>query len=57
MKGDEIMKKWINSMMSKKQALSALMLVGCVTASMAKDGFCFFIYHQPKLPEALKDVE
>lgn len=51
------MKKWINSMMSKKYVLNALMLIGCVTASIARDGFCFFIYHQPKFPDALKDVE
>lgn len=56
-KGDEFMKKWINSMMSKKYVLNALMLIGCVTASIARDGFCFFIYHQPKFPDALKDVE
>lgn len=51
------MKKWIEQIMDNKCILNAFMLIGSLTAVMAKDGFCFFIYHQPKFPDALKDNE
>ena len=51
------MKKWIEQIMNNKCILNAFMLIGSLAAVMAKDGFCFFIYHQPKFPDALKDNE
>lgn len=53
----KVMKKWIKKIMNNKSVLNTLMVVSCLTAVMAKDGFCFFIYHQPKFPDALKDNE
>lgn len=51
------MKKIWNYFMNKKGVINAFMFVGCLTSIMARDGFCFYIYHQPKFPDALKDVE
>lgn len=51
------MKKWINNIMNKKCVLNMFIMIGYLAAVMAKDGFCFFIYHQPKFPDALKNIE
>lgn len=50
----DIMKKLLTYIMSKKMVINAFVLLGGVTAMMARDGFCFYIYHQPKYPDALK---
>ena len=31
--------------------------VGGTMAMMAREGFCFYIFHQPKLPEAFREKE
>lgn len=47
----------IRNYMMKKNIFNVFVLVGVMTAMMAREGFCFFIYHQPKFPDALKDIE
>lgn len=51
------MNKIKNYVMGRKGLLNAVVMVAGLTTMMARDGFCFFVFHQPKFPEALKDVE
>lgn len=55
--GDETMRKIHDYMMRKRGILNVFMVIGAMTAMMAREGFCFFIYHQPEFPDALKDKE
>jgi len=48
------MKKILSYIMSKKAVVNAFVVLGSAVAMMARDGFCFYIYHQPKYPDALK---
>ncbi len=47
------MKKLLNYFLGKRELVSALMLIGGITSVMSKLGCCFYIYHQPKFPDAL----
>lgn len=51
------MNKIRNFIMKRKNVLNVFMLVGGLTAMMARDAFCFFVFHQPKFPDALRDTE
>ncbi len=57
MKGVEIMKKITNYLMRRKGVLSMAMIIGSVVTVLSKYGCCFYIYHQPHFPDALKDIE
>ena len=48
------MKKAFESLLKRKNILSAFMLAGGIVSVLAKYGCCFYIYHQPKYPEALR---
>lgn len=50
-------KKALESLLKRKTTLSAFMLVGGFLTVLAQYGCCFFIYHQPKYPEALRMTE
>lgn len=43
--------------MKRKSVLNAFVVVGGTMAMMAREGFCFYIFHQPKLPEAFREKE
>ena len=51
------MRKFLNAILQKKGVVNALSVVGCMSIIMARKGFFFYIYHQPKLPESLRDME
>ena len=53
----EIMKRIVNYLMKRKSVLNAFVVVGGTMAMMAREGFCFYIFHQPQLPEALREKE
>lgn len=60
-KGDDRYMKRITNylmrvLMKRKGVLNAFMLVGGLTSILAKYGCCFYIFHQPKLPDSLKDI-
>lgn len=40
-----------------KMVLNSIMLAGGVFTVLFRYGCCFFIYHQPKYPEALRVTE
>jgi len=52
-----MMKKKIEFLLKQKTTLSAFMLVSGLVTVLSKYGCCFFIYHQPKYPEALRMTE
>jgi len=51
------MKKAFESLLKRKNILSAFMLAGGIVSALANFGCCFYIYHQPKYPQALRMVE
>lgn len=48
------MKKFLNYFLGRKELVSALMVVGGITSVFSKYGCCFYIFHQPKFPDALR---
>lgn len=50
------MKKFMNRFIRRKEVLSAVMVMGGLVSVLAKYGCCFYIYHQPRFPEALRDT-
>lgn len=48
------MKKLLNCFLGKKEIVGALMLIGGITSVFSRYGCCFYIYHQPKFPDALR---
>lgn len=51
------MKKILNYLMKHKMAINTLVLTAGTITTLSNWGCCFFIYHQPKLPNALKARE
>lgn len=52
-----MLKRALESLLKRKTTLSAFMLVGGFLTVLAQYGCCFYIYHQPRYPEALKIAE
>lgn len=48
------MKKFVSNVMKKKGVINSLMLAGGLVTVLSNYGCCFYIFHQPKFPEALK---
>ena len=46
-----------NFIIKRKNVLNVFILAGGLTAMIARDAFCFFVFHQPKFPDALGDIE
>ena len=53
----EIKKIIVKNLMKRKSVLNDFVVVGGTIAMMAREGFCFYIFHQPKLPEAFREKE
>ena len=51
------MKKLYAFFNKKIGGMNSVMALSLAALFMAREGFCFFIFHQPKLPDALKDTE
>lgn len=51
------MKKIMSYAMKRKGTINSLMLAGGIVTALSNYGCCFFIFHQPELPEALRKVE
>lgn len=51
------MKKIANYLMRRNGLLSAVMVMGGIFTVLSKYGCCFYIYHQPHFPTALRDTE
>lgn len=52
-----MLKKALESMLKRRVTLGAFMLVGGFLSVLAQFGCCFYIYHQPRYPEALRMKE
>lgn len=52
-----MLKKGLKSLLKRKTTLRTLMFAGGFFTVLAQFGCCFYIYHQPKYPEALKAKE
>lgn len=48
-----IMKKILNYVMKHKMAVNTLVFTAGTITTLSNWGCCFFIFHQPKLPNAL----
>ncbi|EOS80021.1 cyclic lactone autoinducer peptide [Dorea sp. 5-2] len=51
------MKRLVTYAMKRKGVINSLMLAGGIVTVLSNYGCCFYIFHQPKLPEALKEVK
>lgn len=51
------MKKIMSYAIKRKGVINSLMLVGGIVTVLSNYGCCFFIFHQPELPKALRDLE
>lgn len=43
--------------MKRNSLLSLAVIIGGMVSVLAKYGCCFYIYHQPHFPTALRDTE
>lgn len=58
MKGDgNMLNKVLDSLLKRRTTLSVFMLAGGFLSVLAQFGCCFYIYHQPQYPEALRMKE
>lgn len=51
------MKKITNYLMKSNSLLSLAVIMGGMVSVLARWGCCFYIYHQPHFPEALRDTD
>lgn len=51
------MRKLVAYAMKRKGVINSLMFAGGIVTVLSHCGCCFYIFHQPKLPEALKEVK
>jgi len=57
-KGEEnMLKKALDSLLQRRTTLSVFMLAGGLLSVLSQFGCCFYIYHQPHYPEALRMKE
>lgn len=49
----DILKEEVKKMSDSKRKKQVLRAVANMTAELTLDGFCWFIFHQPKVPQAL----
>lgn len=50
------MKEVMNNLLKKKGALNVFVFAAGIITVLSKWGCCFYIYHQPKFPDALRDM-